>query len=1173
MRRLFIRFFGLTGRFVVRHKIAVIASWTLIAITCVFFMPSIGNAINSNDASLLPSSAPSVKALKLAKTFGAENFSTVLVVVHQGGEPITARQEVYLTKVRSAIAHLSQVQNVVDAGASSDGQAHLFIVESSASLFSSQNTASLVEKLNSVCQRLSKGTSLQIDVAGEIADTVAAQIANQSKANEVEDISTILILLLLLVVFRSLLAPVLIFLPAAIAVIISQRLVAELPGAGIQISDLTQILLIALVLGAGTDYGLFLGLRVREELRKSIEFHDAIVIAIRRVGESIAFSALTVMFALLCLLLAKFGMYQSLGIPLALSVGVMLLAGLTLTPALLALIGPRMFWPSRVGGKQGVEYRVSQRNIWYKTAKRVVQRPAITLLVGVAGFGSLAYLASYSKPAGTEGALSAPSNSTAYIGDQAFTKHWPGVSESPTAIVVKLRNSIWNNAADLDEIASKLAQSKLFVSTLGPLNPIGLPLTTTQLLSDHAILGPANQLANIEPKNDYVAPLQYEMYQATSQFISPDGRTIQFEASLSGGPPLSTGALRQIPKLRALVNELGHKYGAVSTGVTGQTAAVYDVSVVSGSDFWRVVPVVILVIALLLGLMLKSIVAPLYLVASVTLSLFATLGVAVIIFMDIKHQGGVFFILPFTLFIFLLALGEDYNILLMSRIRDESTKGNLREAIVRALGSTGSTISSAGLVMAGTFAVLAFSGDPGSSNAEVEQVGLILAIGILMDTFLVRSILVPSVVALLGRWNWWPSKLSGKHVGRFEKYSHHLSDLTQTHRQVHRPIDTPGRILILTASLGEGHNGVASEIARRLENLGFECAKVDFCNLLPMRLGNLIRFAFEKSVKYFPHTYNFIFRVWLMPEKVRFSPFSPIRKFTENAIRQWVHTNNPVAIVSTFNITSQVLGELRDKEIIEVPTASILVDFFPHGAWLHKGIDLNICLHPSVRKVLVERGCKETIVSGPTVRPIYLDPPWDRFVVRRGLGVSVTDKLVLVVGGSWGVGEVVDALQDIAKNPALIPVVVCGRNTKLQSEVEKTVESIGRGIVFGWVRDLSPLMIACDAMLENAGGLTCMEALSIGLPVVSYRPIPGHGRVNVQAMAKAGVVRYARTASELQRELGVITSSERERLALFRQVALMFQDGDAASAIAKLITTAKRRNAGVGLWAPGALRK
>ena len=172
------------------------------------------------------------------------------------------------------------------------------------------------------------------------------------------------------------------------------------------------------------------------------------------------------------------------------------------------------------------------------------------------------------------------------------------------------------------------------------------------------------------------------------------------------------------------------------------------------------VSVAILVIGLLLCLVMRSLVAPVYLIASVALSFFAALGLAVIVFIEIAGHGGITFILPFLLFIFLLALGEDYNILVMSRIREEAHHFPLREAVRRALTATGTTVTSAGLVLAGTFSVFAVVGSRGSGGSQIRDVGIGLALGVLMDTFIVRTILVPCTVILLGRWNWWPSRLS-----------------------------------------------------------------------------------------------------------------------------------------------------------------------------------------------------------------------------------------------------------------------------------------------------------------------------------------------------------------------------------------------------------------------------
>jgi RND superfamily putative drug exporter len=173
-----------------------------------------------------------------------------------------------------------------------------------------------------------------------------------------------------------------------------------------------------------------------------------------------------------------------------------------------------------------------------------------------------------------------------------------------------------------------------------------------------------------------------------------------------------------------------------------------------------VIPIAIIVIGVLLALVMRSLVAPLYLIASVAISYFAALGFAVLVFIELGGASGITFILPFLLFIFLLALGEDYNILVMTRIREEAHRMSLREAVSRAVSVTGTTVTSAGLVLAGTFAVFAVIGGRGSGGSQIRDVGIGLAVGVIMDTFVVRTVLVPCTAVLLGRWNWWPSKIT-----------------------------------------------------------------------------------------------------------------------------------------------------------------------------------------------------------------------------------------------------------------------------------------------------------------------------------------------------------------------------------------------------------------------------
>ena len=199
--------------------------------------------------------------------------------------------------------------------------------------------------------------------------------------------------------------------------------------------------------------------------------------------------------------------------------------------------------------------------------------------------------------------------------------------------------------------------------------------------------------------------------------------------------------------------------GAVASGVAGEAPALYDISKISTSDLVHIIPVAIIAIGILLALVLRSLIAPLYLIASVGISYLAALGLSVLIFIKLGGSGGLVFFMPFLMFIFLLALGEDYNILVMTRIREEAHRLPLRQAVAKAIAVTGTTVTSAGLVLAGSFIVLTVAAGSGSGASQVRDIGLGLALGILMDTFLVRTLLVPSTVVLLGRWNWWPSRL------------------------------------------------------------------------------------------------------------------------------------------------------------------------------------------------------------------------------------------------------------------------------------------------------------------------------------------------------------------------------------------------------------------------------
>jgi putative drug exporter of the RND superfamily len=191
--------------------------------------------------------------------------------------------------------------------------------------------------------------------------------------------------------------------------------------------------------------------------------------------------------------------------------------------------------------------------------------------------------------------------------------------------------------------------------------------------------------------------------------------------------------------------------------VAGQDASAHDILAASTTSLQVVIPAVLVIILILLGLLLRSLVAPWYLTATVALSYLASLGFAMTVFVHSGASGGLIFVLPLLMFVFCMALGEDYNILVMARIREEAHHApSLSAALTRAIGITGTTITSAGIILAGTFTVLGLAG----GSAQAQQLGYAIAFGVLLDTFFVRTLLVPSIAKLVGRWNWWPSALS-----------------------------------------------------------------------------------------------------------------------------------------------------------------------------------------------------------------------------------------------------------------------------------------------------------------------------------------------------------------------------------------------------------------------------
>jgi len=747
-------FFGLIGKYSIKFRWIILILWVAATILIAKELPSLSSVTQSNNSSFLPSTSATEKAIALTSAFGknSSNQPVPVVIATSSGTVLSAANQQAIATLEQKLIKIDGVQKVENAGSSGDGQAEELIVEANVqSKGGGEDIGPFINSLRSAIQQSNLPANLQAHLAGDVA-TAADNSSSSGKTNtHLQLFSALFIIVLLLIIFKAPLAPFITLIPAALVVVISGPLIAEAANHGLKVSSLAQLLLTVLILGAGTDYGLFLIFRVREELRHGLDKNEAIVTAMSRVGESITFSAATVIAALLSLLFATFQIYSNLGIPLAIGIGLMLLAGLTLTPALLAIFGRAVFWPMHKPTK-GVE----TYGVWGRVCARVVAHPVLVLVVGVVLFGSLALAIPGYKAGGFAGNTSAPAGSDSAEGNALLAKHFPASSANPTEVVFVLKQSVWQAPAILTAIQTDLSSSPLFKSVSGPLNPNGFTLSPTQIVALHKIYTSSGNVAKGAPSSAQLKAAAE--YRVLANYISSDGKSLIYSASLSAGDPGSTTAMSAVPSIRNTVTSIANKVGAQDSGVVGEAPALYDINSISASDLVRVVPIAIIVIGILLALLMRSLVAPIYLIASVALSYLAALGLSVLVFIDIDKGSGLVFILPFLMFLFLLALGEDYNILVMTRIREEAALLPLKEAVPKALNTTGTTVTSAGLVLAGTFTVFAIVGGSGSGGSEVSNIGFGLAAGIIMDTFLVRTLLVPSIVVLLGRWNWWPSK-------------------------------------------------------------------------------------------------------------------------------------------------------------------------------------------------------------------------------------------------------------------------------------------------------------------------------------------------------------------------------------------------------------------------------
>ena len=509
---------------------------------------------------------------------------------------------------------------------------------------------------------------------------------------------------ILIVVYRSPVLWIIPLLSALFALSTAGGIVYLLAKADIiDVDGQSQGILSVLVIGAATDYALLLIARYREELHHHENRFDAMRAAYKGVWEPILASGSTVAIALMVLLFSQLTNTAGLGPIGAIGIVVSMITILTLLPALLLLFGRWIFWP-RVPKNDGDDHVLE--GMWSKVGAGIGRNPRKAWVISGTVLLLFAFASTTLKADGIGTVDTFTGTPESVVGQKLLLKHFPGGEGDPTQVVV---------SADKIEAVTAALTGAPGVSSITPALdglPIpGQPVPEVKIVDNKAILN------------------------------------VTLDAA-----PDSVEAGNDIPELRRLAK------AADSTALVGGTSAVYyDVRQANNRDNRVIIPIILFVITLILGVLLRSILSAIVLLGTVVLSYFATLGVSALVFNHVFGFAGGDNSFPLFAFIFLVALGIDYNIFLMSRVREESQKIGTRAGVIKGLTVTGSVITSAGIVLAATFAVLGLL-----PLVPLAQLGFAVAFGVLLDTIIVRSILVPALVHEIGPKIWWPSKLQNK---------------------------------------------------------------------------------------------------------------------------------------------------------------------------------------------------------------------------------------------------------------------------------------------------------------------------------------------------------------------------------------------------------------------------
>ncbi|MDX6346011.1 MAG: putative drug exporter of the superfamily [Streptomyces sp.] len=679
-----------------RSKWVVLALWIVLLVVVSPLAQKLNDAEQNDASSWLPGSAESTQVLNLQKSFLPDTAPAVVIYARPDG--LTAADR---TKIQADAADIRALTRHGVFGSRTQGpvydrptdpRAAQLIVPISVDKGGWNGIADAVKDIRGIVAKDTAGLDVHITGPGGYASDSADAFSGIDGTLLYSALGVVIVILLF--TYRSLtllLVPVLSVIGALFTAQAAIYLLAR--HAGLVVNAQSAGILTVLVFGAGTDYALLLVARYREELRRHEDRHTAMALALHRAGPAIIASAATVAVSMLCLLFAEMNSTSGLGPVAAIGITIGVIAMLTLFPSLLVIVGRWVFWPAipHVGSAEP-----TRTGVWARIGRRIGRRPrtvwvTTALILAVLSLGLISL-----KAAGLTNAQSYTGTPDSVAGQEVQARYFAAGAGQPLVVITK--------AGAAGQVKAALAS----VKGVAP-GSVGTP----------------------------------------SVAAAEKNGLVYLEATTTAAPD-SQAAKDTVHRARDIL----HAIPGADAKIGGGTATVVDANAASQRDSELLIPLILVVVMVILALLLRALIAPLVLIGTVVLSFAAALGVSTLAFRHVFGFEGEDTAFPLFVFVFLVALGIDYNIFLMTRIREETAHSGTRQGTLTGLAATGGVITSAGLVLAGTFAALATLPIVGFA-----EMGFAVAFGVLLDTFVVRSVLVSSLTLDLGPRVWWPSHL------------------------------------------------------------------------------------------------------------------------------------------------------------------------------------------------------------------------------------------------------------------------------------------------------------------------------------------------------------------------------------------------------------------------------